>query len=490
MIDDYGSERSMVIPKWIELSKALDSKELSMPRIKPYQPNLSTIKQLEEQYVDFKQDPSVYKASDLMGASFVIGDDVIARKTAEYILKLSNVQKPTIELAERILNIEKERRADLKIDHLIAKNRLFLSKYPKSAFSWIEIARLFTIKGQYRKARKAVVVALNLAPFDRYVVRCSIRFFIHTGEFDIAWFYIKKALTNSNDPWIRALEISVADKINKGIGNIRKYIPSDLSKDKIFHFSELIESYGMLELNSGNIKKAKKNFKIAWVNPSDNVITHAEWVIRNELPNLSETAKIDFSKSLEASSWKKFYELKISEALESIRGWELEEPYSASPYILASHITANIGKLKESIEFALRGLDANPNNFIVANNLCYSLINSGRIDEAEVKMKKISNQIHGDEILFYNATKGLLEFKRGNVDLGRKLYVQSIKKCAEIKEPRLGVQAYLNLAIAELEAKTKDSLEISKNALEISEKFDHPTIKLLRERLSKVSKII
>ena len=487
MIDDHGSKRSMVIPKWVELSKTLDRKELSIPRMRPYELNSFTVRQLEEEYADFKQYPSIYKASDLMGASLVIGNESIAREMAVYILRSPTVQQPTIELAEKILGVEKRERTDSKIEHRIARIRLFLSKYPNSAHSWVEMARLYTIKGQYTKARRAAVVAINLAPFDRYTVRCSTRFFIHVGEFDTAWFYIRKALTDSNDPWIRALEVSVADKTNKGIHGMKKYIPSGLSEDQVFHFSELIESYGMLELNAGSIKKAKKNFKIAWAHPTENVITHAEWVIRNKLPGLAERAKLDFYRSFEASSWTKFYKLDILGALESIKEWELEEPYSASPYILGSHIRANTGRFDESIEFAMRGLHANPDNFILTNNLCYSLINLGRIEEAEIGMKRLSKQIRDNQILFYQATKGLLEFKKGNIGLGREYYSKCIEKCNEIGEPRLGIQAYLNLAIAESEAKTAEAIRISKKASEISKSTDNPNIKLLCQRLSKIS---
>jgi len=73
--------------------------------------------------------------------------------------------------------------------------------------------------------------------------------------------------------------LALCDKMSRSVSRLDKSIPRNLSFNELFHFSELLESYGMLELNSGNSKKAKNTFKRAWINPTENVITHGEWVI-------------------------------------------------------------------------------------------------------------------------------------------------------------------------------------------------------------------
>lgn len=488
MIDDYGDKRSMVIPKWMPFQKVSQSAELLIPREKPFVVDRHTKQQLEDDYLDFRDSPSSFKASDLMGSALVIAELSVAKEMAQYIIKKSNIKKPSLELAKKILGLKKGKTKEGKINYQISKGKTYLSSYPHNPIGWVDLARLYTIKGQTEKAKRSVNIAMNLAPFDRFVVRSSIRFFIHIGEFDKAWYYARRASQKSNDPMIKSLEVSLADRIKKNIARSNRNIPRDLSYDELFQFSELLESYGMLELNSGNSNRAKKNFKRAWINPTENVITHGEWVLRNRLPTLKESVELNFSKSHEALAWLNFFNLKLDIAIESSKEWELEEPYSASPYILASHIYSHTDRFSHAIKVAQSGLLTNPKNFILKNNLCYALLNNGQLEEGQRILNSISPNDLKDDILFYTATKGLLEFKKNNIVNGRELYLKTINKCEEIKSSRLKTQALLNLAIAELQAKTDNSIKLSKEILAKSENEEHPTTILLRERLSKLYK--
>lgn len=488
MIDDYGDKRSMVIPKWLPFHKLSQSAELLISTNSSFVVNNETKQELETDYLDFKDSPSLFKASDIMGSAFVIDEISIAKEMAEYIIKKSNIQQPSLDLAKHILKLERHKVIDFTIDHQISKGKSYLSRYPRNPICWIDLARLYTIKGQTDKAKRAVKVAMNLAPIDRFVIRSSIRFFIHMREFDKAWFYSRRASQQSNDPMIRSLEVNLADRINKNIARSNRNIPKDLSFDELFHFSELIASYGMLELNSGNVNKAKKMFREAWVNPTENVITHSEWVLRNKLRGIKKPLELNYSKSHEALSWYNYYNLKLNDALENLKEWQLEEPYSASPYILASHIYSNTNRFSNAIRSAKSGLLTNPHNFILKNNLCYALVNDGQLEESQKILDNIPPKYLNDNIVFYNATKGLLEFKKGNIKKGRELYLKTISDCDEINSARLKIQALLNLAIAELQAKTKNAIKFSKEILRKSENEKHPTTILLREKLLELAK--
>jgi hypothetical protein len=214
----------------------------------------------------------------------------------------------------------------VKINLRISALKKLTEKFPRNAIPWIELARLYTVKGQHGQARRAVLIALNLAPYDRYVVRCAVRFLLHIHEFEAAWHYIRRATAIGFDPWLKATEVNVALIAEKEIPSLKGYLPRNLSDVDVFHFSELFESSGILDLDAGNQKSAKKSFNIAWRNPSDAVITHAEWVIRNRLPGLREKAEMDFKKSIEAMTWIYYSDLKVDEALNTTSEWELEEP--------------------------------------------------------------------------------------------------------------------------------------------------------------------
>ena len=480
MINTYDSKRNLVIPKWLTFAKAAKTKELSIPRNDVFKINQATQRQLEIDYLDFKKDPSPHKAADLMGSAAVIGANSIAIEMAKFVKSKSILQKPTLELADKIINPSYQDLSNFKYQVLIAKIKSSLSDFPKNAIGWIELARLYTIKGQISKARKAVLVALNLAPYDRYIVRCSARFFLLIREIDSAWHYIHKALQYYADPWIKAVEITISVIMEK---RIKKFNPKSISENDIFHYSELIEGFGMVELLSGNESKARKNFKLAWSNPSRNVITHGEWIIRNKFPGLAESASLDFTKSLEALAWQYYYKLELAEAISTVRHWELEEPYSPDPYLLGSTISCDAGIPEEGVEFALRGLTANPKDFFINNNLAFSLLKAGKIADAEKIIKRFQSNLEEENRIYYLATKGLLEFKKGNIRVGRDYYKKSIHICNQINNNILSAKASLCLALAEVADRTKEAIEATKKALGLSEKIEKPDIILARKEL-------
>lgn len=487
MIDDNNKAKSMVLPKWLEYHRVIHTKELTIPRTEPFQVNSFTKNQVKKQLQDFAADPSVFKAADLMGAAIIINDLETATEMAKYVLKHSGVEVPTLELAEKVLNAEMESNINstlLPINNRIAHLKKEVIKHPHNGISWMELARCYTIKGQKEKARKAVIIALTLSPRNRYVVRSGVRYFTHIDDFDAAYHHLKRALDQVTDPWIKALEVSISLRINIKLGRSKKLLPSNLPLDRIFHFSELFESVGMLELESGNVKNAKKNFKVAWQNPSESVIRHGEWVLRNRLPTLQPNNVLNYENSREAMAWNNFSNLKLEEALENVVEWELEEPYSASPYVLGCHIADCLEELDTAVDFALRGLSANPNHFMLTNNLCYTLTKQNELDKAKERLMSLSSNLTENEMLFYNATSGLYEFKKGNVEIGRKLYNRSFKRCKEIGDQRLLSRAVLNLALAETEGRTENHVAIADSALKASKPHaDDPVVYLLRKKL-------
>ncbi len=490
MIDDNNKTKSMVLPKWFEYHRAIHTKDLAIPKTEPFQINSFTKTQIKKQLKDFAADPSVFMAADLMGAAIVINDLETATEMAKYVLKHSGVEVPTLELAKKVLNTEMDANIDSKclpIDNRIARFKKEVIKHPHNSINWIELARCYTVKGQKEKARKAVIVALALSPTNRYVVRSGVRYFVHVDEFDDAYHHLKKALDQVNDPWLKALEVSISSRINVKLGRSKKLLPANLPPDQIFQFSELFESVGMLELEAGNVKNAKKNFKVAWQNPSESVMRHGEWVLRNKLPTLQPDNMLNYKNSNEAMAWHNFFNLDLDQALENVVEWELEEPYSAGPYVSGCHIADCLEDFDRAVGFALRGLSANPNHFLLTNNLCYTLIKQNKLDEAKERLMSVPSNLSEIDMLFYNATSGLFEFKKGNVEKGRKLYDLSFKKCKEIGDERLLSRAFLNLAVAEAEMRTENHVAIAEAALKRSKpNGDDPANYLLRKKLQKL----
>ena len=325
-------QRSRIIPRWLEYHKAVKTGELTLSRENHFEINDVTKESIKLDLQEFMTEPTSLMACRLMGAGIVVGDHQLSHDMATYINKYGGVDLLSASLADKILNVGNETEQPTEVDVRIASIREWTSEYHNDAIAWIELARAYTIKGLKEKARKAIIIALQLAPYDRYIVRCAVRFFLHIGDYERAWHYVSRASKSHFDPWIKATEVNVANILARSTPNIKKLIPKELSFEQLFHFSELIESYGYLELESGNDRKARKKLKLAWQNPSESVITHAEWVIRNKLPGLKESSDLEFSRSPEANTWQHYVELELDKAMEAAQEWELEEPYSKYPF--------------------------------------------------------------------------------------------------------------------------------------------------------------
>lgn len=486
MIEDKEANRSLVIPKWQLFSKVCNDRDFDIPREEKFIINSKTEQNLEKDYLEFRKDPNILAASDLLSSAIVINHIEIAKDVAEYIKSQKNINNVIINLSDSILGNESDDISAYDSNYRIGMLRHFLTKYPKNPIYWIELARLYTIKGYIKKARRSVITSLNLAPYDRYIVRAGFRFFVHIDEYDRAFFYVNKAANFTSDPWLKATELNAAILNEMKLGKVRKLNPKVLPFDKVFHYSELIESIGMLEYKSGNNRKAKKKFKLAWSDPSGNVVTHGEWILRNIFPSLAESANLDFSKSLEALTWQSFYKLKLDDALTYVRDWILEEPYSTHPFVCGSDIACHARIPLEAIKFAKEGLIANPNDLSLKNNLAFAYLRSNIIDKAEHILNTYPKSLSERERIFYFATKGLLYYKKGNINLGRDLYLESIKLCRKNNNKRLAAKASLHLAIAEIESNSKSAPSSIEKALRISKDYTSPDILLPKDYIKEL----
>lgn len=481
MNNQQEHQRSRIIPRWLEYYKAIKTGELTLSGKSPFKINKVTKESIEVDLQEFMTKPTSLMACRLMGAGIVVGDHQLSLDMATYININGGVDLLSASLADKILKVDNETEQITEADVRIANIRKWTSEYHNDAIAWIELARAYTIKGLKEKAKKAVIIALQLAPYDRYIVRCAVRYFLHIGDYERAWHCVNKASKSHFDPWIKATEVNVANILTRSTPTFIKQIPNELSFEQLFHFSELLESYGYLELESGNDRKARKKLRLAWQNPTESVITHAAWIIRNKLPALKESSDLEFSRSPEANTWQHYVDLKLDDAMDAAQKWELEEPYSKYPFIVGACIACNADKPDIGIMIAERGLKIDPENKAILNNLCYALL---RVDDTLSASKHINklypkNETESDLIAL--ATIGLYEIKNNNIVKGRELYAKVIRKFKQLGKHNLQAEAMLNLAIAELDVSTSDSIEIAMMALSNTERLKAPNVLLVRE---------
>ena len=490
MQDPQVENRSRIIPKWLEYSDAVKRGELISYRKRTFETNEETKESIKTDLKDFKLNQTPEMACRLMGAGIIMGDNQLSHDMASFIATKGGLDPIALRLADKIIHVDEQAEPVTESYVIIANLRRRLSQFPNSAISWIDLSRAFAIAGHDEKAKKAAMAALQLAPYDRYIVRCAVRCFLHIGDFDRAWNYIKGASQYNLDPWIKATEVNVALITEHNIPDFK--IPANLSSDQIFHYSELLESAGLLDIISGNDKKAKKKFRIAWSKPSQNVITHAEWILRNRLPGLRESTTLKFEQSLEAKTWVNYINFKLNEALDSAIQWGVEEPYSKYPFLIGSTIAVNAGYPEFGAKIAMKGLQIAPNDRFIFNGICYASLRAGKVDDASLYIDKLKFNDGTDLDLFCQATRGLYEFKIKKIDVGRQMYNEVMEQFRQKRAPHLEAEAFLNLALAELEAKTPSARYRAINSLNMTEIWEHPnmmwkyqTISILRKAVQK-----
>jgi hypothetical protein len=166
----------------------------------------------------------------------------------------------------------------------LKKARDATRRQPRDALAWLALARCYTLCGLQESldCERAIVIACQLAPNNRYVVRASVRYFLHRNRPDKAIDLLLKSRRTTYDPWMASALIASRAIANAPQKSIRTY--SQLANDlnwSTYSRSELLSGLGTLEANSGAGKVAKNFFNKAVSDPTENALAQAQWFSHN-----------------------------------------------------------------------------------------------------------------------------------------------------------------------------------------------------------------
>ncbi|MBN2795307.1 MAG: hypothetical protein JXR88_07890, partial [Clostridia bacterium] len=249
MFENKDANRSLLIPKWHSI---IDIGRFDYASVEntQYRIDQKTRDLMLNDYHDFLLSPTLTKAADLLNSAIILNDKEIASEVSNFI-NLNPLSSSSMKsLSNRVLNGTSSSTVDnsLSSSDKIRAVKHQLVDQERNALLWIELARLYSMKGLYRKATNASLVAINLAPTNRFIVRSSVRFFIHTGDLDEAYTISKKAFEQTNDPWIRSTFINCSILVDMKLKNIPMLNIDEINNNKLFHFSELLSSSAMLDI--------------------------------------------------------------------------------------------------------------------------------------------------------------------------------------------------------------------------------------------------
>lgn len=498
----------LVIPRWRDYKRTLESGELAPASRKPAPPptnNGQTEDHLASRISDWQDNRTLPFAADLVAAAYSLGRGEEATEAARFILEQGDEAPEAIRLlAGKVAGLTSATSQDSEIQSLevttpqpvmrieevrklIGETRRKLVEYPRNPLLWGDLALHYASWGQNEQARRAIRAALTLSPNNRFLLRSAARLYTHLNEAEQAHDLLRNKEVTRHDPWLLASEIAVADlagrtsrfiKVGRELAESRRYSPMSTS--------ELCSALGSLEFMSGAAKQGKKLLRQSLIDPNDNAIAQAMFMSRqmNGLELKPELFNKPFA--FEAKAWEFYGRNSWEEALIWSHYWLNDEPFASQPAVFGSFIALTmVEDYQLSMRLTGQALRANPADPVLLNNHTVALANLGRINEAETTFRRIrTGEAEPGDVVAIRATEGLLRFRRGDSDGGRQLYVDAIKLATERKDHWRYVLAWLHLAREEILARTNQSEFAFQCALEESKRYPDPGLTTMRERLT------
>jgi tetratricopeptide (TPR) repeat protein len=478
----FENKDRRVIPNWRSFNKTVMLGELDVPSISI--PKVDVSLNIDSYIEDFKENRTIAHAGDLISAAIVNGveKNVNVIDAAKFILANSKTStKSQKSLSERIVSGNSGTKNNLfKLESItidefdscvnpkhnwgkIHQLKEIATQFQFNPIIWVELSRQYSIIGQQKQAINAMKIAMQLAPENRFILRSAVRLFAHYDDLELSHDIVRKCKFTNVDPWLTSAEISLAT-LRGRTSRFMKIGAEMVSSKNLspFSFTELASSLGTVEIINGNKKKSRDLFHKALLSPNDNSLAQIEWASKIDAQLDINQSNFQVKHNFEAMALENFNNMKLDDALNSTFHWFLDMPFSKRPVMLGSHISALLNDKERARDFLKAGLVSHPYDPQLLNNLGYSFALENKTEEALDYINKagsISSMDISTKICL-TATRGLISFRTGLPDLGRKLYLDAIQQAKDIKSEYFNWLAILNYVREELLIKSEfvDSL--------------------------------
>jgi tetratricopeptide (TPR) repeat protein len=445
-----NDEQRRMVPRWRNSRAATKLKE-TQPLQAKQPPGNRHVEKVDESFEKLKQAWEEHRgmayANDLVAAAIIHRKTDGVQDAAEYVL--ANERRTTrhaVRLAQRLLGGRSDEaqptifplhnQAALHINQL----RRNLRHHPDNPIGWTDLARQYIILGEHKKAERAMQVAIGLAPNHRFILRAASRLFHVLGDLDHALQLLRKSEVSQIDPWLIAAEIAISRVAGRTPRFTRRgKILLDSERYSPFHTSELAASLASLDFEHGSDRQARKKFQLALREPTENTIAQATWAHRHHLAINVAFEHLHKPSVNEARAWSHYEAQEWEPAIKSARDWLEDEPFSSRSAIFGGHVASvALEDNTTAIEFLETGLVSNPFEFSLLNNLAFCLATANRVDEAITRFKQIQHEkLNFENLITYTATSGLIEYRLGRSDIGRKLYSAALAKARTLDDKQL-----------------------------------------------------
>ena len=432
-----------LVPRWQSLKDAYEFKEI-LPSKK------SNCEQ--ENSPDFSEDISQARSEWLKEKSFFSAVEYLEKQklgAVEYDKEACEFVKRVIsdnsQLPEAIRNFFSEE-IGFAIEYpspqiAISNIRKQTILHPNDAYLWLELARNYLIVGLTEKSEKALLIAKSLAPDDGYICRSMMRFYHHTQNIDKALYYVRRMSNLTRDPMLLSGEIALCNTVGKPTKNVKQAKYMIQSENFLpLSLSELTSEIATMEIMGGREKVGKRLLAQSLKTPTENALAQTTWINQcvMRIPWIQEINGMSVPNNFEGEIYlglaSKDKPIDWSHLFEQCKLWNAYQPFSRNPIYLAGNIATDfLEKYQEAFDFSLSALPNHKDEAGLLNNIAYAAILNGDKENAQNYLKlQLSKCRTDEEKVVYLATKGLYEFRFGEITLGKRLYVNSFELASGI----------------------------------------------------------
>lgn len=380
-----------------------------------------------------------------------------------------------------------DRIQDTKMEAIrhVGQARRFLSRSPRDGITRVDLALAHTILGNRRTARREMIRAIQLEPTNRFVLRSAAAFFVESDEPDRAFEILTAHDLHRFDPWIAAASLAAGELSENRleIRTAREMLHEGRFPPRAI--TELASELGTIESRSGRRKPGRLYFSQSLIDPNENALAQAAWAVKAVGLSVPEPTFRAFD-AFEARhrDFHRQGDWKLS--FEEGRRWQADQPFSREAGASTSYVASmGLEDYQAALDAASLALMADPTDPTLTNNAAFAAAQLGEIDKAERYLSHASPYLAADEALVITATRGLIAFRRGDVESGRSSYRAAIEGFAEEKM-RTHVAMAVNLLASEEVRIRSLQMHDAVNAARIATSglpTESPEAELLLERL-------
>jgi Flp pilus assembly protein TadD len=491
------AEARPIVPRWRPFDEALRRDDLSASTTASRAPQLDSIDTLnyERSLQEFRENRSAWFGGNVFVEALARDDLAAAAEIGTFLLSGQSDASPMLrELATQHLNpedIQPESTANYRVQ--IGRLRHRLRVFPRNGIAWADLGYHLNLAGQFREAGRALAVAVQLAPNNRFVLRAAARFHIHHERFEQAQAILNASAATSRDPWLLAAEIGAATSGKRRSRHLQH--ARTIVKDGVFsplQSSELASAVGTAELLfEAPRRQIRTMFAASLQDPTENSLAQAEWAARR-CDGITEKPRLDDRVDThEARAWDNFVNGKFDDAATFAQAWLKDQPFAPMPAQLLSWILSSLNDdYTGAIDILRRALRPNPNDSGLLNNIAFSYASLNETRKARIYIERAAlccDDDDEDSRLIIAATRGLIAFREHRPDQGRSLYLDVIERAMTTKaDNRIAAMAWTHLAREEVLAQSDFAPTAAAKALDHGHASKEVTVRALIDHVEPI----